>query len=43
MSDITRRNVIALLASGAGAAWSRAAVAEAAGRIWKIGVLANES
>jgi putative ABC transport system substrate-binding protein len=44
MSDITRRDVIALLSGGAvAAAWSRAAIAQAAGRIWKIGVLANES
>jgi putative ABC transport system substrate-binding protein len=43
MTDITRRNAIALFGGGAVAAWSRAASAEAAGRIWKIGVLANES
>ena len=43
MSDITRRNVMALVGGGAVAMWSRAATAEAAGRIWKIGVLANES
>jgi putative ABC transport system substrate-binding protein len=42
MSDITRRNVIRLLGGGAVAAWSRAAIAEAV-RLWKIGVLANES
>ena len=43
MSDITRRNVIALFGSGAVVAWSSAAVAEATGRLWKIGVLANEA
>jgi len=43
MSDITRRNVMALVGGGAVAMWSRAATAEAAGRIWKIGVLANEA
>jgi ABC-type uncharacterized transport system substrate-binding protein len=43
MSDITRRTVIGLLAGGAVAAWSRTAIAEAAVRLWKIGVLANES
>jgi putative ABC transport system substrate-binding protein len=43
MSDITRRNVIGLFAGSAVAAWSRAAIAQAPGRIWKIGVLANES
>jgi putative ABC transport system substrate-binding protein len=43
MSDITRRNVIALLGGSAVGAWSGAAVAEAPGRLWKIGVLANES
>jgi putative tryptophan/tyrosine transport system substrate-binding protein len=43
MSDITRRNVIALVGGGAVAAWSRTAIAEAVGRLWKIGVLANES
>jgi putative ABC transport system substrate-binding protein len=43
MTDITRRNAIALVGGGAVAPWSRAASAEAAGRIWKIGVLANES
>ncbi len=43
MSDITRRRVIALFGGGVVAAWARAAIAEAAGRIWKIGVLANES
>src|SRR5262249_19698816 len=41
--QITRRNVIALLGAGAVATWSRAAAAEVAGRIWKIGALANES
>jgi putative tryptophan/tyrosine transport system substrate-binding protein len=43
MSDITRRNVIALVGGGAVGAWSGAAVAETPGRLWKIGVLANES
>jgi ABC-type uncharacterized transport system substrate-binding protein len=43
MSDIARRNVIGLFAGGAVAAWSSAAIAQAPGRIWKIGVLANES
>jgi putative ABC transport system substrate-binding protein len=43
MSDITRRRIMALFGGGVVAAQSRAAIAEAAGRIWKIGVLANES
>jgi putative ABC transport system substrate-binding protein len=43
MSDITRRNLIALFGGGAVAVWSSAAIAQAAGRIWKIGVLANEA
>jgi len=42
MSDMTRRNVIALLGGSAVVAWSGAAAAEAP-RLWKIGVLANES
>jgi putative ABC transport system substrate-binding protein len=43
MSDITRRSLIALFGCGAVAAWSSAAIAQAAARIWKIGVLANEA
>jgi putative ABC transport system substrate-binding protein len=43
MSDITRRNVIGLLGGGAVAAWSRTAIAEVPVRLWRIGVLANES
>src|SRR5215470_11003328 len=43
MSSITRRNVIALFGGSTVVAWSSAAVAEAPSRLWKIGVLANES